>query len=139
MTSFQPSIATPVKSFAAIHEETQMDARAELRRIDTSPEACKARIERLSKAAEARAHRIVRLGDARAIYRSYLVNTDRELLQALQNIHSSLGFESQRTETLMRLIEALDDDVQDLPEPEILGCDKRGEFDGRTVGVRGRA
>jgi hypothetical protein len=31
MTSFQPSIATPVKSFAAIHEEEQVEARAIVR------------------------------------------------------------------------------------------------------------
>lgn len=62
-----------------------------------------------------------------------------ELHDVVKAIHESCRHKDEHTEQLSDLLIDLQGTVYYQPEPEVLGWDKRGEFDNLTAGVRGRA
>ena len=63
-----------------------------------------------------------------------------ELVCVLLDGESTMGqLLAARAEIRRRFIEEFSADLHYPPEPEVLGWDKRGEFDSATAGVRGRA
>jgi hypothetical protein len=90
----------------------------------------------------ARLGRHWKLEKARELTRAAQIENAWELLAAMQNLHASVSAAGTITNDfagrLLELITDLDTELRD-DEPELTGCDKRGEFDGLTQGVRGRA
>lgn len=80
-----------------------------------------------------------KLGAARELIRSAQLHDTSELFQALNNVLSACSFKNAYTAQLLDLCTDIDGDLHYPPEPEVLGWDKRGEFDAATAGVRGRA
>ena len=97
-------------------------------RIDATPAGCAARLQRIEGATITRRVRDAELALAREIYRRHGIQHDGELLQALQSIEANCP-DSPYKERLLALI--LDMDAEQ-PEAEVLGWDKRGEFDAQT-------
>lgn len=100
--------------------------------IDTTPAGCAARLQRIEGATLARRLRESEMALAREIYRRHGIQHDGELLQVLQNVHANCPDSPWRD----RLLEIMLDMDAEQPEAEVLGWDKRGEFDGYTQGVK---
>jgi capsule polysaccharide export protein KpsE/RkpR len=100
-------------------------------------------IARRDAASEARRIRQDSLRAARAVVRKYKVRGHQELYQALTNIQANCECEfdslgKEYADRLLELITDLDAEMTTTLEPELIGHDKRGEYDNQTVGVRHR-
>jgi hypothetical protein len=105
--------------------------------IDVSAEACAARAQRIEGYTVARRVRESELMLAREIYVKHRLHNDAEVLRALESIHDNCD-DSPYRERLKELILDMDADFH-ADELELLGVDKRGEYDNRTAGVRHRS
>lgn len=108
----------------------------------SSPEAVKARGDRIAAANEARRIRHDSLRLARAVIRKHKVRGTEELLEAMQNLHASYeGMDSlgkEYADKLLELICDMETDMRSELEPEMGGFDVRGEYDNQTLNVRHR-